>query len=114
MRSGALLWRRASGVVGYGHRVVGGRTVDRGIPHSHETAPVSPLFSSAQFLVCFCADQQDSSGYSLAKEGAKREPDRAKHKEMPAPSIRCSERTFYGRGRGGWFNNRLFFDQQHS
>src|SRR5206468_2480075 len=25
-----------------------------------------------------------------------------------APSIRCSEGTFYGRGRGGWFNNRLF------
>jgi len=57
---------------------------------------------------------QDSWGYSLAKEGAKREPDRAKHKEMPAPSIRCSEGTFYGRGRGGWFNNRLFFDQHHS
>src|SRR5437870_11200850 len=50
---------------------------------------------------------------SLAKEGAKREPDRAKHKEMPAPSIECSEGTFYGRGRGGWFNNRLFFDQHH-
>src|SRR5439155_20141671 len=33
------------------------------------TAPISPLFSRAQFLVCFGAGQQDSSGYSLAKEG---------------------------------------------
>src|SRR5437870_11742023 len=32
---------------------------------------------------------------------------------VAAPSIRCSEGTFYGRGRGGWFNNRLFFDQHH-
>ncbi len=35
---------------------------------SQGTAPISPLLSRAQFLVCFGAGQQDSSGYSLAKE----------------------------------------------
>src|SRR5437870_5147686 len=39
---------------------------------SQGTAPISPLFSRAQFLVCFGAGQQDSSGYSLAKEGTPR------------------------------------------
>src|SRR6266568_5746633 len=36
---------------------------------SQGTAPISPLFSRAQFLVGFGAGQQDSSGYSLAREG---------------------------------------------
>src|SRR6266568_964814 len=39
---------------------------------SQGTAPISPLFSRAQFLVGFGAGQQDSSGYSLAKEGTPR------------------------------------------
>src|SRR2546425_8305463 len=38
-----------------------------GIFPSQGTAPISPLFSRAQFLVCFGAGQQDSSGYSLAR-----------------------------------------------
>jgi len=42
------------------------------------TAPISPLFSRAQFLVCFGAGQQDSSGYSLQRRGG-----RAIEKMMP-------------------------------
>src|SRR5437879_3031590 len=48
------------------HRPIlrGERESEYGFP-SQGTAPISPLFSRAQFLVCFGAGQQDSSGYSL-------------------------------------------------
>src|SRR5438552_12415928 len=55
------------------HRPIlrGERESEYGFP-SQGTAPISPLFSRAQFLVCFGAGQQNSSGYSLAKEGTPR------------------------------------------
>src|SRR5439155_7026574 len=56
-------WTRASGTTG-----------GKGEVPSQGTAPISPLFSRAQFLVCFGAGQQDSSRYSLAKEGSPRHP----------------------------------------
>src|SRR5881397_2931575 len=49
-----------------------GTTGGKGEVPSQGTGPISPLFSRAQFLVCFGASQQDSSGYSLAKEGRSR------------------------------------------
>jgi len=36
---------------------------------SQGTAPVSPLFSAGAVPYCYGAGQQDSSGYSFAKEG---------------------------------------------
>ena len=62
---------------------------------SQETAPISSLFSGA-VSYSLLSWPQDSWGYSLAKEGAKREPDRAKHKKISRHQLRCSEGTFYG------------------
>src|SRR2546428_11711983 len=61
-----------------------GTTGGKGEVPSQGTGPISPLFSRAQFLVCFGAGQQDSSGYSLAKEGWLR------------PLKKCREATLAG------------------
>ncbi len=55
---GGVKWRFCSGLLW-----------KAGVFPSQGTAPISPLFSRAQFLVCFGAGQQGSSEYSLAKEG---------------------------------------------
>src|SRR5437899_2760998 len=70
-------WARASGTTG-----------GKGEVPSQGSRPISSLFSCRRLPFCHGAGQQDSSGYSLAKEGWLR------------PSTKYREATLAGRRRG--------------
>ncbi len=80
-----------------------GTTGGKGEVPSQGTGPISPLFSRAQFLVCFGAGQQDSSGYSLAKEGRSRHQVNGPVPLEARPGMSGANVSPIGRNKEEWF-----------
>src|SRR2546427_12509670 len=80
-----------------------GTTGGKGEVPSQGTGPISPLFSRAQFLVCFGASQQDSSGYSLAKEGWPRHQVNGPVPLEARPGMSGANVSPIGRNKEEWF-----------